>query len=59
MMSQPCVLALRAGVLQAHDMGCYSPDHLSPFEIEVFLNTNDTVSSGTFGTLLFEIERIA
>ena len=59
MISPPCVLALRAGMLQAHDMGRYSTDDLSRFEIEVFLNTNDTVSSGAFGTLLFEIERIA
>lgn len=58
-MTPPCVLALLAGMLQAHDMERYSPDDLSPFEIGIFLNTNDTVSSGAFGTLLFEIERIA
>ena len=46
-------------MLQAYDMERYSPDDISPFEIGIFLNTNETVSSGAFGTLLFEIERIA
>ena len=46
-------------MLQAYDMKRYSPDDISPFEIGIFLNTNETVSSGAVGTLLFEIERIA
>ena len=58
-MSPQCVLALCAGMLQAHDMERYSPKDLLPFEIGIFLNTNDSVSSGAFGTLLFEIESIA